>query len=272
MMNQWCDIGVNLFSSQFDTDRDDILHRAAAAGVTQLILIGSDIEESQQNITFCRQHPGCFTTAGIHPHQAGVAKSGYLPALATLIQSPHVIAVGECGLDFNRDFSPRPLQQKLFSEQLQLAKEMAKPVYLHQRDAFDTQQAILKESHINRGVSHCFTGDTAQLKAWLDLGLHIGITGWLCDERRSEELRQALQYIPLDRLLLETDAPYLLPRDMTPKPASRRNEPAFLTHIAATVARMLQLDIAELARQTVDNSRNLFQLDGQLQVTGEQHE
>lgn len=267
-MHAWCDIGVNLFSGQFDTDREAVLQRAADAGVVQLILIGSDLAESQQNIAFCHQHSGCFTTAGIHPHQAAGA-ADYLQQLTTLLQDPKVIAVGECGLDFNRDFSPRPVQQQVFAEQLQLANTVAKPVYLHQRDAFETQLAIVKEAQVSRGVSHCFTGDTAQLKAWLDLGLYIGITGWLCDERRASELRQALQYIPLDRLLLETDAPYLLPRDLTPKPASRRNEPALLPHIGATVAQMLQLDIARLARQTVDNCRNLFQLEGRLPVTGE---
>ena len=271
-MHAWCDIGVNLFSGQFDTDREAVLQRAADAGVVQLILIGSDLAESQQNIAFCHQHSGCFTTAGIHPHQAAGAAADYLPQLTTLLQDPKVIAVGECGLDFNRDFSPRPVQQQVFAEQLQLANSVAKPVYLHQRDAFETQLAILKEAQVSRGVSHCFTGDTAKLKAWLDLGLYIGITGWLCDERRASELRQALHYIPLDRLLLETDAPYLLPRDLMPKPASRRNEPALLPHIGATVARMLQLDISRLARQTVDNCRNLFQLEGRLPVTGEYHE
>lgn len=268
-MHAWCDIGVNLFSNQFDADREAVLQRAADAGVGQLILIGSDLTESQQNIAFCQQHSGCYTTAGIHPHQAAGATADYLQQLALMLKNPKVIAVGECGLDFNRDFSPRSVQQQIFAGQLQLAYQSAKPVYLHQRDAFDTQLAILKESQICRGVSHCFTGDTTQLKAWLDLGLYIGITGWLCDERRSAELRQALQYIPLDRLLLETDAPYLLPRDLTPKPANRRNEPAFLPHIAATVARMLQLDIAELARQTVGNCHTLFQFDGQLPGTGE---
>ena len=271
-MHAWCDIGVNLFSGQFDTDREAVLQRAADAGVVQLVLIGSDLAESQQNIAFCHQHSGCFTTAGIHPHQAAGTAADYLQQLTTLLQDPKVIAVGECGLDFNRDFSPRPVQQQVFAEQLQLANTVAKPVYLHQRDAFETQLAILKEAQVSRGVSHCFTGDTAQLKAWLDLGLYIGITGWLCDERRASELRQALHYIPLDRLLLETDAPYLLPRDLMPKPASRRNEPALLPHIGATVARMLQLDISRLARQTVDNCRNLFQLEGRLPVTGEYHE
>ena len=174
------------------------------------------------------------------------------------MQQANVVAVGECGLDFNRDFSPRPIQQQVFAEQLQLAKAVDKPVYLHERDAFATQIGMLSEHNISRGVAHCFTGDTQQLKAYLDLGLYIGITGWVCDERRGQSLQQALGYIPADRLLLETDAPYLLPRTLTPKPKSRRNEPAFLPAIAATVAVLTGTDIATLSAQTLSNSESLF--------------
>ena len=256
----WCDIGVNLFSQQFDTDRTEVLQRAAAAGVNQLLLIGSDITESQQNIAFCRAHHGCFTTAGVHPHQAAAVVDDWAAQLQLLLSSEQVVAVGECGLDFNRDFSPRPVQQQVFATQLELAKQCGKPVYLHERDAFDTQLAMLKEQHISYGVAHCFTGDQQQLTAYLDLGLYIGITGWLCDERRGDSLRQALRFLPRDRILLETDAPYLLPRDLQPKPASRRNEPCYLPHIAATVAALWQLDLPQLAEQLQTNCQQLFQL------------
>lgn len=259
-MPQWCDIGVNLFSSQFDADREQVLQRAEAAGVDQLVLIGSDIAESRINIAFCQQHSGCYSTAGVHPHQAAQVSDAWLSDLKQLLTHSEVVAVGECGLDFNRDFSPRPLQQQVFAEQLQLAKNANKAVYLHERDAFATQLAMLTEQQIQRGVAHCFTGDILQVKAYLDLGLHIGITGWLCDERRGDALRQALQYIPLDRLLLETDAPYLLPRDLHPKPASRRNEPAFLPHIASVVASLRQLSTEALATQVLANSQRLFGL------------
>jgi TatD DNase family protein len=266
-MAMWCDIGVNLFSAQFDTDRLAVLQRAAEAGVCQLILIGSDIAESKQNIEFCQQYSGCFSTAGVHPHQAAKVESDWLSQLATLLNAPEIVALGECGLDFNRDFSPRPVQQQIFAEQLQLAKDCAKPVYLHERDAFDTQLAMLKEHQISLGVAHCFTGDTNQLKAWLDLGLYVGITGWLCDERRGEVLQQALHYIPLDRLLLETDAPYLLPRNLLSKPVNRRNEPAYLVQVAGKVAQLRQLELHELAEITLANSRRLFQL-GTTPLTG----
>lgn len=263
-MLTWCDIGVNLFNGQFDTDRALVLHSAAEAGVRQLILIGSDIAESEQNRQLCAQYKGCFSTAGVHPHYSASTEHNWLSQLQALLKSPDVIAIGECGLDFNRDFSPRATQQQVFAEQLQLASTTAKPVYLHERDAFDTQLAMLKEANIKHGVAHCFTGDTQQLKAWLDLGLYIGITGWLCDERRGDALRQALHYIPLDRLLLETDAPYLLPRNLSPKPVSRRCEPKHLPHIAATVATLRQLDLSALAEITLSNSRRLFNLPDHL--------
>lgn len=254
----WCDIGVNLFSSQFDSDRAAVVERAAMAGVAQLVLIGSDIDESRQNIAFCQQHRGCCSTAGVHPHQAANVRPDWLIQLQELSRQAEVISIGECGLDFNRDFSPRDQQQLVFAEQLQLARQCGKPVYLHERDAFTTQLAMLKEQQISHGVTHCFTGDVQQLKAYLDLGLYIGITGWVCDERRGEALQQALRYIPADRLLLETDAPYLLPRTMQPKPKSRRNEPAYLPAIAQMVARLTNRTMDELATLTWQNSRQLF--------------
>ena len=263
-MPSWCDIGVNLFSAQFDTDRELVLQRAAEQGVRQFILIGSDLAETQLNLAFCQQTTLCYSTAGVHPHQASAVNSDWLTLLTKLAQQPKVVAIGECGLDFNRDFSPRPVQQQVFAAQLQLAKQLDKPVYLHERDAFDCQIAMLKEQQIQHGVAHCFTGNSDELKAYLDLGLYIGITGWLCDERRGDALRQALAYIPPDRLLLETDAPYLLPRTLRPKPANRRNEPAFLPVIAAAVAELKQLSLAELAQITSDNCSRLFQLPPQV--------
>ena len=124
----WCDIGVNLFSNQFDHDRVAVVERAAQAGIGQLLLIGSDINESKLNIAFCRQHSGCFSSAGVHPHQAANVEADWLSQLSTLLNAKEVVAIGECGLDFNRDFSPRPQQQQVFAEQLQLARQFNKPV------------------------------------------------------------------------------------------------------------------------------------------------
>ncbi|HEY6823058.1 MAG TPA: TatD family hydrolase, partial [Steroidobacteraceae bacterium] len=181
--------------------------------------------------------------------------------LAALARHPEVVAVGECGLDYFRNLSPRAAQLQAFHRQLELAIEIGKPVFLHQRDAHDDFLATLRE-HAGawRGVAHCFTGSAEQLHAYLQLGLAIGITGWICDERRGAHLLALVPQIPAGRLLLETDAPYLLPRDLTPKPASRRNEPAYLPHIAATVARARGEPLASLARSSTESARLLFGL------------
>lgn len=255
---RWFDCGVNLYSAQFAGTEQQVWSRAQQAGVNGMLLIGSDVSESYKNQQFCSLNRGCYTTAGVHPHQAARVTEDWLIQLNKLLKMPEVVAVGECGLDFNRDFSPRPIQQQIFASQLQLAKHQQKPVYLHERDAFSTQLAMLKEQDISHGVAHCFTGDMNQLKAYLDLGLYIGITGWVCDERRGQSLQQAIQYLPLDRLLLETDAPYLLPRTIKPRP--RYNEPALLPAIATEICRLKHISSNQLAVSSYQNSVQLFQL------------
>lgn len=257
-MNFWCDIGVNLLSEQFAADRQQVLERAVNAGVKQQVLIGSDIAESQLNFAFCQQQSGLVTTAGVHPHYAADVSVDWLLQLESLLTETKVVAIGECGLDFNRDFSPRPQQQDVFAQQLQLAVQYKRAVYLHERDAFTTQIAMLKQYNIHQGVAHCFTGNVQQLRAYLDLGLYIGITGWVCDDKRGIELQQAIAYIPDDRLVLETDAPYLLPKTIQPKPKSRRNEPAYLPYVAAKVAQLKQCSLAEVAQLSWQNSQQLF--------------
>jgi TatD DNase family protein len=172
------------------------------------------------------------------------------------------VAAGECGLDYFRDFSPRPVQRQAFHRQLELAAKMGKPVFLHQRDAHEDFLAILREHRktLVGGVTHCFTGNAHELTAYLDLGFAIGITGWICDERRGAHLLPLMREIPADRLLLETDGPYLLPRDLSPKPASRRNEPAYLPHITEAVARARGESVTALARSSTAATRKLFGL------------
>ncbi|MCF4010753.1 TatD family hydrolase [Rheinheimera sp. UJ63] len=256
---RWFDCGLNLFSAQFAAQESAIIAAANAAGVTDCLLISSDLAESQKNLSFCQQHTGCYSTAGVHPHQAANVGADWLQQLALQLQASHVLAIGECGLDFNRDFSPRDQQKKVFAEQLALAKQYQLPVYLHERDAFATQIAMLKEQPpLRGGIAHCFTGDTNQLKAYLELGLYIGITGWLCDERRGQALQQAIQYLPADRLILETDAPYLTPRTIRPRP--RHNTPALLPAIGSEVARLTGQSLAQVAEQSYQNSCRLLQL------------
>jgi TatD DNase family protein len=257
------DIGINLAHDSYDGDRDDVIARAAAAGVTQMIVTGSSVASSHTAVALSLQHPGMlFATAGVHPHHATEMTAAALAELAQLAAAPQVVAVGECGLDYYRNYSPHAAQREAFQRQLELAAGCGKPVFLHQRDAHADFLAVLREHWpaLAGGVAHCFTGDAAQLECYLDLGLAIGITGWICDERRGAHLTELVRRIPADRLLLETDGPYLLPRDLTPKPPTRRNEPVYLAHIAAVVARARGEPLEQLAHASTQAARRLFRL------------
>lgn len=268
MTDRLFDAGVNLANSQFDSDLEEVLQRARAAGVTGLIAIGCDLLESRrcQHLSKRLAQYNIHATAGIHPHYADGACEKSLTELEALIALPSTIAVGETGLDFNRNFSAPELQRKAFDAQLEMACRHCKPVYLHERDAFDEQVAMLrsKKDRLHGGVAHCFTGSAAQAKAYLDLDLYIGITGWVCDPKRGKDLREALSSIPLERIILETDAPYLLPRNIVPQQLpterKRRNEPALLSHIANYIAQLLEEDPVRIAQTTLRNTRELFRL------------
>jgi TatD DNase family protein len=258
------DIGANLAHDSFDRDRAAVLERAKAAGVGRLIVTGTSVTASVQALALCEAHPGAlFATAGIHPHHAQELDQHAVAALRGLLGSPAVVAVGECGLDYFRDFAPRTAQRDAFRAQLELAAQIRKPVFLHQRDAHEEFVALLTpfRERLAGGVAHCFTGGNTELDAYLDLGLYIGVTGWICDERRGAALRDAVPRIPLDRLLLETDAPYLLPRDLEPRPKDRRNEPAYLAHVLERVAALQRRSREDVARATTRNAATLFGLD-----------
>ncbi len=171
--------------------------------------------------------------------------------------------MGECGLDFNRDFSPRSQQERVLEEHLQLAAETGLPVFLHERDADQRMIELLRHfrDRLSAAVIHCFTGEKRALYGYLDMDLHIGITGWICDERRGTHLHPLVRDIPAGRLMLETDAPYLLPRTLRPKPKSGHNEPAFLTEVLREVARHRGETEVELARHTTATARRFFRLD-----------
>ncbi|WP_333497233.1 3'-5' ssDNA/RNA exonuclease TatD [Kluyvera sp. CHPC 1.251] len=256
------DIGVNLTSSQFARDRDDVVARARDAGVHGMLLTGTNLHESEAAQQLAERFDCCWSTAGVHPHDASSWSSEVAEAIYTLVNKPEVVAVGECGLDFNRNFSTPTEQEAAFTAQLAMASELGMPVFLHCRDAHDRFLTLLEPwlDHLPGAVLHCFTGTRDEAQACLDRGLSIGITGWVCDERRGLELRELLPMIPADRLLLETDAPYLLPRDMTPKPASRRNEPAYVTHILERVAGWRGEEVQWLEAVTDNNARRLFNI------------
>jgi len=211
----WFDIGINLTDRRY-ANKHELLAQAQQHDVGGLICIGTDIEGSQQSILLANQLPNVYATAGVHPHYAKDVEGDYLQKLKDLAADPKVIAMGECGLDFNRNFSPPAEQLQVFEQQLVLASELQLPVFLHERDAFEQQIQLLKKyrSELVGGVVHCFTGNERQIQAYLELDLYIGVTGWLCDPKRAGDLRHALKYLPLDRLLLETDGPYLIPKNV----------------------------------------------------------
>ncbi|WP_319783083.1 TatD family hydrolase [Oceanisphaera sp. IT1-181] len=255
------DIGVNLTDRQFDEDRDQVIARAKAAEVSALILTGTNLAASQIAADYAASQPGfCYATAGIHPHDAKSFDEQSLSALCALAQRTEVVAIGECGLDFNRDFSPRPQQEAVFEAQLALAAELQLPVFMHCRDAHQRFMDILTpwREKLPAAVLHCFTGNEDELKDCLALDLHIGITGWICDERRGQTLQQLVSLIPANRLMIETDSPYLLPRDLAMKPKSRRNEPAYLGHIAHRIAACRGENPDQLIADTSATSRAFF--------------
>ncbi len=258
------DIGVNLTNSRFEKDLPDVIEQAKHVGVSGLIITGTNLNESEQAHILTMQYPQmCYSTAGVHPHDAStmISERDWLQ-LKTLAQQPNVVAIGECGLDFNRDFSPRDVQEQVFERQLALAAELKLPVFLHCRDAHERFCAIYRQwqDKLVGGVLHCFTGSVAELHDCLALDLHIGVTGWVCDERRGQELQLAVPLIPDNRLMIETDAPYLLPRTLRPKPKSSRNLPMYLPHIAEKVAELRGCSFESIQQVTLENTKNFFGL------------
>lgn len=255
------DIGANLTHASFDADREAVIRRAQAAGVQQFIVTGSDLEHSRKALQLCRQWPDTLlATAGTHPHQAKDFDAATPAALRALLTEPQVVAVGECGLDYFRNFSPQDQQRRVFEAQLELAAETGKPAFLHQRDAHADFIEILRRwrPRLSAAVVHCFTDGEQELRDYLELDCHIGITGWICDERRGAHLRKLVKQIPANRLMLETDAPYLLPRDLNPKPHTHRNEPMYLAHICEVVATCAGKSSAQLGDETTRNAQQFF--------------
>ena len=257
------DIGANLTHDSFDDDRDVVIQEAGDAGVHRMILTGSSEQGSKDALALAELDPGrMYATAGVHPHHASDYSDLVHSALKELASNNAVVAIGECGLDYFRNFSPQDHQRDAFRRQLQIAKETQLPVFLHQRDAHEDFVRILAPAieNISRAVAHCFTGGAEELSAYLDLGLYIGITGWVCDERRGKNLKEIVGQIPLDRLMIETDAPYLLPRTLEPKPKTRRNEPKYLREVLRVVSEAMGRSESEVAAATTENAERFFAL------------
>lgn len=261
MKKQIIDIGLNLMNRQFDKDREKVVENAANENVTPLIITGVHLNDSKKAADYAEKYPNkLYCTAGVHPHDAKTCNQNTILELRKLAKKPQVCAIGECGLDYDRDFSPREVQRKWFQEQILLAEELHMPLFLHERAAFtDFKKMMLEHKEIcSRSVVHCFTGNGTELQQYLKMGFFIGITGWICDERRGQHLKTLIKMIPLDRLMIETDAPFLIPRDL--KTNSRRNEPIYLRHILKTIAKCLNKEEEELAEIVTNNTKAFFQI------------
>ena len=261
------DIGVNFTNSRFDKDRSLVIERAGAKQVTGMLVTGTSVAESQKALALCKQYPTFLhCTAGVHPHDADNVSVNFIEELIELSQSTHVKAIGECGLDFNRNFSTPENQLHVFKQQVTLASQLSLPLFLHQRDAFEQWFSVLRPflDKVPAMVSHCFTGNKNELMQCLDAGMYIGITGWLCDERRGQELQDIVRHIPLSQLMIETDAPYLTPRNIKPRPKSSRNEPCYLPVIVKKLAELTEYSEEEIKRQTKLNTEKVFRWDAAL--------
>lgn len=254
------DAGVNLLDRRFDPV--EVIHNAAEAGLTGMLIISSDIEESDKARQFCHQYNGkpiqLRYTAGVHPHAASTWTNKSFDQLRLLAADKLCAAIGECGLDFNRNFSTPEEQKYAFLQQLKIAEVCNMGLYLHERDAFATQVDMLQKYAENAKfkVAHCFTGGIDNIKTYLALDCFIGITGWLCDPKRAVELREAVSQLPLNRLLLETDAPYLFPKNIRPR--AKNNEPKLLNAIAIMLSELINVDIVEIQRCSAANAQQLF--------------
>lgn len=262
-MKSLVDIGANLAHDSFDDDRDEVLQRAADAGVSRIVVTGSSDESNEKAAQLAEKHPGVlWSTAGVHPHHASDYSDDSDALIRRLATGGRIVAVGECGLDYFRNFSPRDAQLAAFRAQLDIAAETGLPVFLHQRDAHDDFVEMLEPMlpKLSRAVAHCFTGEHESLREYLALGLYIGVTGWICDERRGKHLKDIVSIVPDDRLMIETDAPYLLPRTIEPKPKTRRNEPMYLPEVLRVVAEARGQSEAHVAKMTAENAVTFFGL------------
>lgn len=261
-MNTYIDIGINLTNKQFYNEHEEIISRALDHGIEHMILTGTSIRGSKESAEIAEEYPEIlFSTAGIHPHDAKSFNEQSISELRKLLKQDHVVSVGECGLDFDRDFSPRLIQEKCYQAQLELSVEVNKPLFLHERSAFKRFNEITDDylTQLPEAVVHCFTGTLNEAKTYLDKGFYLGFTGAISDEKRFKHLEDVIKYVPLDRMMIETDAPFMLPKNM-PGRQNRRNEPSFLPYVAQTIAHLKKISISEVADETTETARNFFRL------------
>ena len=260
-MHEIADIACNFTSDRFDNDLDKVISRALTNKITKFGLICSQLSDLDKLLKIYRQYPNdMFFTIGVHPHHANEINDEYLNILKEKIANNNPHAIGETGLDFFRNLSTYEEQIFAFEEQIKIAINTNKPLFLHQRDSHDDFIKILRKysSDINKAVVHCFTGTQEQLDDYLELGFYIGITGWICDEKRNVELRKTIKNIPLSKLMIETDCPYLIPKNLQEKPKNNRNEPCNLNHIVAEISALMDIDEDILRKETFENTKSIF--------------
>ena len=260
-MHEIADIACNFTSDRFDNDLDEVIDRAVANDITKFGLICSRLSDLDKLLKIYKRYSKeMFFTIGVHPHHANEINAEYLEKLkeAISINNPH--AIGEAGLDFFRNLSTYEEQIFAFEEQIKIAIETNKPLFLHQRDSHHDFIKILRKysSDIKKAVVHCFTGTQKQLDDYLELDCYIGVTGWICDAKRNVELRETIKNIPLERLMIETDCPYLIPKNLPEKPKNNRNEPNNLNHIVAEISALINIDEDVLRNETFKNTLDFF--------------
>jgi len=262
------DIGLNLFCKQFP-DPEKIIREAQDQEIC-CILTGTDMKENRRIHEFVKTHDA-FGTAGIHPHNADRSRQEDFQLIEQMLsENPKIVAVGECGLDYDRMFSTKENQIRCLEKHIVLAEKLGKPLFLHERSAADDFVKRFKKHPdiCKRSVVHCFTGDKATLDKYLSMGFFIGITGWICDDRRAKELRDAVSIIPLDRILVETDAPYLTPRNVPG--LNRTNVPQNVKYVVKDLAKYMKVPEDVLTEHARKNTERLFQI-GRLSENAEIH-
>ena len=262
-MSEYVDICFNFGHDSFRRDRELVLERARQAGVRRMVMSGLSIADSEKSLSLAEQYStsGCelFSAVGVHPHAAQGWCEQDREKLLDLSKHPAALAIGETGLDYFRNFSPRSEQLKALSAQIRIAQDVNMPLFFHQRDAHDDFMAVLKtHGQLPKAVVHCFSSDRRALEAYLELDFYIGITGWICDDRRGLHLHELVKIIPANRLMIETDAPYLVPKDLSLRHRGSRNEPAYLPHIAQRIADCLEMPVAQLAARSCENAQAFF--------------
>ena len=254
------DIGANLTDKSFRNDLGDVIDRAVSEGVEQVVVTGTSESGSIEAATIAGKFPDQLAfTCGVHPHHADDVTPGWLAAI-TEIAMRGAAAIGETGLDYFRNFSSQLNQRKVFQAQLELATTLRMPAFVHDRDSNGEVLAMLRQFTSIEVVIHCFTGDGDLLDAYLDLGCSIGITGWICDPQRGMGLTDIVSRIPDDRLMLETDSPFLMPKSINPKPQTRRNEPMNLKYVRRKVAEARNQTESHIDRVTSENAMRFFRL------------